>query len=282
MRLGSSEVDQAKLGQDKARVANWGAALRPGGDILLYGCDVAKGAEGLQFVDNLAQITGADVAASTNATGAAALGGDWTLEYSTDLIDSAPLFQAASLSGYDELLTGLIPTISGNTVTFTGSAGADTLHLQVSGGALEYQWDGSSTYTTLAGFTLATGTINADLMGGDDTVIFDAGQDFALSGGININAETITVSSGAVISTGAGDVTLTASAQDAAQVTDASQLAAKTASIQVIGDITATSGNVTLTSEVVRNVAVSNGLTDSPVLSLNRRRAQRQRSMDRS
>ncbi|MFH1604074.1 MAG: DUF4347 domain-containing protein, partial [Pseudomonadota bacterium] len=46
LRLGTSQINDGKLDQDKARVASWGRALRPGGDILLYGCDVAKGTEG--------------------------------------------------------------------------------------------------------------------------------------------------------------------------------------------------------------------------------------------
>lgn len=260
LRLGSSQFNDGRLEQEQTRVANWGKALRPGGDILLYGCDVAKGVAGMQFLQNLAQIAGVDVAASTDATGSAARGGDWTLEYSTGTIESGPLFQAATLASYQDLLTGLAPVISGSTVTFTGSADADTLHLRVTGGVLEYQWDGEGSYTALGGFTLATGTINADLAGGDDVVIFDAAEAFTLSGGLDINSESITVGVGAAISTGAGNVLLTASAQDASQVTSGS-VVAKAASIQVLGNITTTSGNITLVSEVVRNVALSNALT---------------------
>ena len=44
-------------------------ASRPGtiraGDLMLYGCDVAKGSEGEAFIADLAKATGADVAASS-------------------------------------------------------------------------------------------------------------------------------------------------------------------------------------------------------------------------
>ncbi|MFO1170036.1 MAG: Ig-like domain-containing protein [Hyphomicrobiaceae bacterium] len=64
------------------------AALSPDADILIYGCDVAAGDEGQAFVARLAQITGADVAASSDDTGTADAGGDWVLEAKTGLIDS--------------------------------------------------------------------------------------------------------------------------------------------------------------------------------------------------
>ena len=91
---------------------------------------------------------------------------------------------------------------------------------------------------------------------GTDSVVI--GEDLSLSGGLSIAAESITLSAGFTLSTGAGNVALTASARDASQVTDASQLAARAASVQVLGNIAATSGNVTITAEAMRNVAVSN------------------------
>ncbi|MEX1165310.1 MAG: DUF4347 domain-containing protein, partial [Hydrogenophaga sp.] len=56
------------------------AALSEEADLLLYGCDVAATEAGVTFLDALAQATGADVAASNDDTGEAALGGDWVLE----------------------------------------------------------------------------------------------------------------------------------------------------------------------------------------------------------
>ena len=75
------------------------------GDILIYGCDVAKGTIGQAFIEQLAAATGKDVAASTSDTGAAALGGDWVLEAQTGTIEA----QALDASGYDQLLVA--PTV---------------------------------------------------------------------------------------------------------------------------------------------------------------------------
>src|SRR5262249_926383 len=64
-----------RLAGDGSALARIRASLAPGGDLLLYGCDVAAGPAGQAFVGALAAATGADVAASSDRTGAAALGG---------------------------------------------------------------------------------------------------------------------------------------------------------------------------------------------------------------
>src|SRR5262249_40537568 len=74
---------------------DWGNALKSTGDILIYGCDVAEGASGRKFVDTLSKLTGADVAASTNVTGATSLGGDWNLEYAAGPIETRVPFRGA-------------------------------------------------------------------------------------------------------------------------------------------------------------------------------------------
>ena len=69
-------------------IAGWRRHLAPGADILLYGCSVAGTTEGRRFVDVIAALTVADVAASVNRTGAAPLGGDLVLEYATGPIEA--------------------------------------------------------------------------------------------------------------------------------------------------------------------------------------------------
>ncbi len=78
--IGSVPLTLANLGNYTAELTVIGDALTPDGDILLYGCHVGSGKQGIAFVTALANATGANVAASDNPTGAAALGGDWQLE----------------------------------------------------------------------------------------------------------------------------------------------------------------------------------------------------------
>lgn len=79
--IGTDVVSDASLqtSVEQTELNEIGQALKPGGDLLVYGCDVAEGSDGLQFITDLAADTHAVVAASTDATGAADLGetGRW-------------------------------------------------------------------------------------------------------------------------------------------------------------------------------------------------------------
>ncbi len=81
VQLGTLSLTTGNLQDNATHLATIGAALTADADILLYGCDVALGSAGEAFINALAQATQADIAASTDTTGAAAKGGDWQLEY---------------------------------------------------------------------------------------------------------------------------------------------------------------------------------------------------------
>ncbi|MBL4590027.1 MAG: DUF4347 domain-containing protein, partial [Alphaproteobacteria bacterium] len=53
-----------------------------------YGCNLAESIDGQGLIQGIASLTGADIAASTDLTGAEVLGGDWVLEYSTGDIEA--------------------------------------------------------------------------------------------------------------------------------------------------------------------------------------------------
>lgn len=90
-----------------------GHALSADGGLLLYGCDVGKGADGGQFVQDLAAATGADVAASNDPTGDTAIGGNCTLETRSGG-EPAISSGALDLPTYGRLLdAGTAPVITG-------------------------------------------------------------------------------------------------------------------------------------------------------------------------
>ena len=99
--LGSTVLDGGNLANYQSQLASIGSALTVTGDILLYGCNVAQGEVGVQLILSLAQATGADVAGSSDATGAEALGGDWVLEASVGDIgeSSVQLKELSSILG---------------------------------------------------------------------------------------------------------------------------------------------------------------------------------------
>lgn len=70
--LGSTVLNATNLASYTSQLADIGSRLTAGADLLLYGCDVASGTTGQQFISALAAATGADVAASTDLTGSPA------------------------------------------------------------------------------------------------------------------------------------------------------------------------------------------------------------------
>lgn len=104
VRLGTTVLSENNVDDHAAALAAIGAALNADGDILLYGCDVAAGTDGAQFIADLARLTGADIAASTDQTGSTDLGGNWTLEAATGAIAATMPFTDATLASYEGLL----------------------------------------------------------------------------------------------------------------------------------------------------------------------------------
>ena len=89
INLGNSRLTGTTLAENSDAVAGWGKALTETGDILFYGCNIAADSDGQSLLDNIAELTGAEVAASDDLTGnSEALGGDWDLEYKTGAIEA--------------------------------------------------------------------------------------------------------------------------------------------------------------------------------------------------
>ncbi|VVQ32280.1 hypothetical protein PS943_02854 [Pseudomonas fluorescens] len=110
--LGDSYLSADNVAARSAVLAEIGKDMNVGGDILIYGCYTAEGERGLSFVDSLAQLTGRDVAASTNRTG---VGGDWNLEIATGNIESANVLSTTAMSEYQWGLATWTATNNANT-----------------------------------------------------------------------------------------------------------------------------------------------------------------------
>ncbi|HHN67896.1 MAG TPA: DUF4347 domain-containing protein, partial [Thermopetrobacter sp.] len=124
--LGSAKLTAASIaGRHADEMAVIRAALSENGDILVYGCDFAAGARGRAAVAALAAATGADIAASDDATGDARLGGDWELEVASGAIEAEVL----ALEGLDQTLAALNISVSGNPVVTGSGVGATAVWL---------------------------------------------------------------------------------------------------------------------------------------------------------
>lgn len=109
LRLGDAVLDLDTLRTRTMEIAGWSDGLASDADLLLWGCDVAADADGRSLLAGLSALTGADVAASVDATGGLRAGGDWALEASVGAIEGSAPLGAALQAGYDGLLA-LAPT----------------------------------------------------------------------------------------------------------------------------------------------------------------------------
>ncbi|HNE02432.1 MAG TPA: DUF4347 domain-containing protein [Plasticicumulans sp.] len=152
-RLGSSALDVNTEAAHASELQAIAAALAADGDLLLYGCDTGAGSRGTAFLDRLASATGADVAASTDRSGSATAGGNWTLEAQRGAIETATAADAAKLADYNG-------TLATYTVTSTADSGAGSFRQAV---------------------------LDANASGGTDTIVFDNSLDnqtITLTGGV--------------------------------------------------------------------------------------------------
>jgi VCBS repeat-containing protein len=143
--LGAGVIDTTTLTNRAEDFVAIGRALASDADLLLYGCNVAKGESGKAFLATLSDLTGANVAASETPTGAAHLGGDWDLEVRLGSVQT-PLLNIPSYAGVlaAPVISGLspiaytedgAPQTLGSGVTFSGGIGypGGSITFEVSG-----------------------------------------------------------------------------------------------------------------------------------------------------
>ncbi|MDB5335317.1 MAG: hypothetical protein JWN70_936 [Planctomycetaceae bacterium] len=112
VKMGDVWLTQDLVANYQGEFQSWQAALSTDADILLYGCEVAASAGGVQLLGTLSQLTSADVSASSNNTGSALFGGDWNLEYSTGSIETAVAVSDTVQQNWTNLLNVAVDSAS--------------------------------------------------------------------------------------------------------------------------------------------------------------------------
>jgi hypothetical protein len=172
LELGSTSLTDANVDAYQSALQAWGGALKASGNILLYGCNAAQGTSGDRFVNRIAVITGAAVAASTDPTGSQALGGNWALEKQTGPIDTHKALSDKALLAYDHLL--VLPN-GVQDVADTMANGTPTLASFITG----------FTFNNTSGLNLV-----GDPTGGANGIFINSTN---VSGGFSVNADNTTV-----------------------------------------------------------------------------------------
>ncbi len=139
LQLGSTLLTNQNLHNYLPALNTLGNSLTANADLLLYGCDVASGLDGLAFMNSLAQATGADIAASVDKTGATTQGANSVLEQHVGNIETNTLSMQTLSStlpvnstkittdfGASDIARGVIQQSDGKLIV-AGSTGGDII-----------------------------------------------------------------------------------------------------------------------------------------------------------
>ena len=77
--LGTTELNSSNCENYSQQLQQWRNSFTANARIILYGCNIAAGDRGRQFLTQLHQLTGANIAANPHPTGNSALGGTWNI-----------------------------------------------------------------------------------------------------------------------------------------------------------------------------------------------------------
>ncbi|MET4001273.1 DUF4347 domain-containing protein, partial [Marinobacterium sp. MBR-109] len=131
LKLGTLTLNTENLDANAELLSTLGESLTEAGDLMLYGCYVGADSEGRDFIDSVASLTQADVAASEDLTGAESLGGDWELEATSGSVEALALV----VDEFDGLLAPSISGLASVDYTEGGSAVTVASGITFTGGA---------------------------------------------------------------------------------------------------------------------------------------------------
>jgi hypothetical protein len=161
LQLGDNWLTLETLPIYADQLQSWSQVLTEDADILLYGCNVAQGDRGQTFVQQLSQLTHADIAASDDLTGNAALGGDWNLEVTVGTVIAPSAFHLDTLHRYNFVLPIERVSVSisedGRYAVFYSNGYIQATGLPDSGLPGVYVYDRQTSITT----RIADGTVEA-------------------------------------------------------------------------------------------------------------------------
>ncbi len=86
--LGNSILNSETINSFSSTLQSIGTSLTQDGDLLFYGCNLAQGDQGKLLIQQIGNITQADIAASDDSTG---IDGDWLLEVEKGIIEAKSL-----------------------------------------------------------------------------------------------------------------------------------------------------------------------------------------------
>ena len=220
LQLGNTHLGLDTLDKYSQQLQLWQKIFATSGktnnlwNLLIYGCNVALGDAGIEFVDKLHKLTKANIAASRQRIGNAALGGNWELEVRTTDMEASLAFAETTRQAYAGVMTTFTVNNTGdiddgdrnNGITTlreainlaNATAGDDTIAF---GGIFKDTTPDTNTITLTSGqltitddlSILGTGTSKLTVSGKNASTVFE------ISGlGTNVNINGLAIASGSI------------------------------------------------------------------------------------
>ncbi len=173
--LGNGRLDASSLERDREALQSWADALTDDADLLLYGCNLAVSPDGAALLVALGELIGVDVAASSDLTGSAVLGGDWDLEFEAGSIEAGVVLGAQAQQRWNGVLA-----------SFTVNDTSDTVDTNPGDGLAQ---DASGNTTLRAAVMEANALAGADVINvpaGTYFLTLDGDDEFAALGDLDL------------------------------------------------------------------------------------------------
>jgi uncharacterized protein DUF4347/Big-like domain-containing protein/low-density lipoprotein receptor class B len=217
LHLGTSFLTQEAI---SGRYANLftqiGQSLSAEADLLIYGCNFGRGEAGQDAMATLAELTGADIAASTDRSGHSTEYADWELEAATGTIETAIVIGEATQTAWEGVLA--IYTVTTTTDGGLGSLRQAIIDANANAGTDTITFTGSGTYLLTIGGTAENAAATGDLditddliiigNGAKNTIIDGGGLDrvFDVRSGADVTISGITIQGGNASGDGGGGI----------------------------------------------------------------------------
>jgi Ca2+-binding RTX toxin-like protein/RNA 3'-terminal phosphate cyclase len=189
LEIGDRPLNLDTLEEYAPALSQWFSAPA---SLSIYGCNVAAGDAGSEFLEKLHRLTGAAIAASPQPIGHAALGGTWDLNFTLGAVEAiAPIpIESAVLSQYAGILATTITSITSTTANGSYGVGSPAINIgltfsapvSLSGGDLALTLDSGAT-VTISPFSLGLNASGSYLVAAGNNSADLSVTSLALSGG---------------------------------------------------------------------------------------------------
>ncbi|MEM1169982.1 MAG: DUF4347 domain-containing protein [Cyanobacteria bacterium P01_H01_bin.35] len=230
--LGNSILKNDNIHLYFESIQQWGKDLSAKAEILIYGCQVASGKEGKEFVRQLHQLTGANIAASETLTGNVNRGGNWNLEVIFGQLKSALAFTPEVRESYPGVLANIVVSTTEDVV------------------------DDSDSVTSLR-----EAIIQANSTPEDDTIQLTAGVRYNLT--ISGSEEDAAATGDLDIVAGGGEITVISEGEEQAVIDAGGETGINDRVFHVLEDASLQLENVEITGGFVTNFESGGGIQNT-------------------